>query len=140
MDIYTYDFLKIVMPNGTDIQYALTCVVNTRSLFYSNQQLTLEEQAQKIAQAYGLNGTNLQYLRKVINIYREYNLNDSCTSEIENLYHKVILYRQCLSMSDQQWLEVYDQLQTLEEREEIVRSRASVDRFIYKSYINNFIK
>jgi len=127
MDIYTYDFLKIIMPDGISHQYALTCVVNTKSSFYSSRKLTLDEQAQKMARAYGQNGTNLQYLRKVIDMYDKFNLHDSYTSEIENLYEKVILYRQKLSINDQKWLKIYDELQTLEERQKVAKSKALVE-------------
>jgi hypothetical protein len=121
MDIYTYDFVKICMPDGISHQYALTCIVNPDRLFYLNPQLTLDEQAQKMARAYGQNGTNLQYLQRLINTYQKFDLQDSCTCEIEDLYDKVLLYRQNLSISDQKWLEIYDELQTWEERQKIAK-------------------
>jgi cation transport regulator ChaC len=126
MDIYQYDLVKIIMADGISSQYALTCVVNTNSLFYLNPQLTLEEQAQKMARAYGQNGTNLQYLQRAIQMYHKFNLNDSCTAEIEDLYDKIILCRQSLSINDQKWLEIYDELQTLEERQKIVATQTLV--------------
>ena len=121
MDIYTYDFVKIMMPDGVSNEYALTCVVNIDSPFYS-KPLTLEEQAKKMTLAYGQNGTNFQYLQKVIDIYRLHNLHDSYTSEIEDLYSKVVSNRQNLSLDDQKWLEDYDKLRTLEERQRIMTS------------------
>jgi cation transport regulator ChaC len=126
MDIYSYDFVKVIMPDGINIEYALTCVVNIKSQFYLNQQLTLTEQAYKIGQAYGLNGTNFQYLEKLTNIYRQLNIYDTFTSDLKDLYDKVMLYRQSLSNNDHKWLQIYDQLQTLEERKEAVKTQSPV--------------
>jgi cation transport regulator ChaC len=122
MDIYRYDFVEIVMPDRS-IQYALTCIVNKKSLFYLNPQLTLDEQAQKMAIAYGKNGTNFQYLQRALKTYRDYGLNDSCTAELEDLYAKIISCRQNLPINDQKWLDIYDELQTLEERQQVVTSQ-----------------
>jgi cation transport regulator ChaC len=139
MDIYTYDFVKIVMPDGVSTHYALTCIVNPNSLFYLNPQLTLEEQAQKIALAYGQNGTNFQYLQRVIDAYHKFNIEDSCTCEIEGLHDKVLLYRQSLSISDQKWLEVYDEPKTLEGRQKeakpdvLMGFQASIEPHLHRS-------
>jgi len=139
MDIYTYDFVKICMPDGISHQYALTCIVNPDRLFYLTPQLTLDEQAQKMARAYGQNGTNLQYLQRAIKTYQKFNLQDSCTCEIEDLYDKVLLYRQSLSISDQKWLEIYDELQTLEERQKLAKPQtllgfqAEIESHLYRS-------
>ena len=138
MDIYRYDFVKIIMPDYS-VQYALTCVVNRNSSFYLNPQLTLDEQAQKMARAYGKSGTNLQYLKRAIETYCSYDLKDSCTAELEDLYNKIILCRQSLPENDQKCLEIYDELKTLEERQEVVRSQrlttcqASIAPYLHRS-------
>lgn len=122
MDIYRYDFVEIVMPNG-GVQYALTCIINKNSSFYLNPPLKLEEQAQKMARAYGNNGTNLPYLKRLLEKYNEYDLKDSCTDALEELYEKIISCRQSLPINDQEWLKMYDELQTLEERQQVVKSQ-----------------
>ncbi len=94
----------------------MTCIVNKKSLFYLNPQLTRDEQAQKMAKAYAKNGTNFQYLKRALKIYRDYGLNDSCTAELEDLYAKIISCCQNLPINDPKWLDIYDELQTLEER------------------------
>ena len=63
MDIYRYDFVKVVMPDGMSID-ALTCVVNKNSLFYSSRQLTLDEQAQKMARL-------MDKMEPIYSIYKE---------------------------------------------------------------------
>jgi hypothetical protein len=30
MDIYEYDFVKIILPDGINHEYALTCIVNKK--------------------------------------------------------------------------------------------------------------
>ena len=117
MDIYRYDFVKILMPKGMKDEYALTCIVNEKSAFHLNPKMTLDEQAKKMAIAYGQNGTNLQYLKRALETYKELQLKDSCTDELEELYHKVILCRKNLPTSAQDWLRIYDELQTMEERQ-----------------------
>ncbi|CAF1101013.1 unnamed protein product [Adineta steineri] len=139
MDIYIYDFVKIILPDRVNVEYALTCVVNTNSLFYLNNKLTLEEQSIRIGQAYGINGTNFQYLDKLMNMYQQLNIQDSFTKILENLYNKVLLYRQSLSMNAQKWFQIYDQLQTLEQRNEAAKQLSSIEcistfqSFIYRS-------
>lgn len=123
LDIYTYDFLPILMPDQTTIEYAITCVANTKSKFYLNKKLTIEEQAENIARAYGLSGTNFQYLDNTLKIYRELSLYDTFTPQIQKLHDKVIQYRHRLPVSDRKWLERYDQLMTAEERLEAIRLR-----------------
>jgi cation transport protein ChaC len=127
MDIYTYDFVQISLPGRANVEYALTCVVNKNSSFYLNNKLTLEEQAIRIGQAYGINGTNFQYLDKLINIYRQLNIQDSFSSDFQDLYNKVVLYRQSLSINIQKWFQIYDQLQTLEQRKEAAKKEHSIE-------------
>lgn len=96
MDIYEYDFVEIIHPDGQTKEYALTCLMNKKSLFYLNKPLTIEEQAFKIAQAYGINGTNVQYLEKLIHIYQILNIKDSFTDDFEDLLVKLENFVQVL--------------------------------------------
>jgi cation transport regulator ChaC len=123
MDIYKYDFVKIILPDKINCEYALTCIVNKQSLFYLNNKLTLEEQANKIGQAYGINGTNFQYLYKLKNIYSRLNINDSFSQHLQNLYEKTVSYRLTLTINSQKWFQIYDQLQSLEERKQILKKQ-----------------
>jgi cation transport regulator ChaC len=118
MDIYQYDFVKIILPDKINVEYALTCVVNKKSLFYLNKKLSLEEQANKISQAYGINGTNFQYLYKLKFVYSILNINDSFSKDLENLYEKIVSYRLSLTINLQKWFQIYDQLQSLEQRKD----------------------
>lgn len=123
MDIYIYDLVKIILPDGIHFEYALTCIVNKKSLFYLNKQLTLDEQAIKIGQAHGINGTNFQYLFKLKNIYQKFNINDSFSQYFIHLYDKIISYRLNLTLNTQKWFEIYDQLQNLEERKDALNKQ-----------------
>jgi len=125
MDIYKYDFVKIIMPDGINYEYSLTCIVNKKSLFYLNKELTLEEQANKIGQAYGMNGTNFQYLEKLKNIYFKLNINDSFSEHFQNLYEQILSFRLSLTINCQKWFQIYDQLQNLEERKEALKKSNS---------------
>ncbi|UJR32476.1 hypothetical protein I4U23_019938 [Adineta vaga] len=127
MDIYTYDFVKILLPDKKTTEYALTCVINNQSLFYLKDQLSIEDQSLRIGQAYGVNGTNFQYLDKLIDVYRQLNIRDTSTDILENLYMKVLLYRQSLTLNVQKWFQIYDQLQTLEQRKEATRTLNTVE-------------
>jgi cation transport regulator ChaC len=118
MDIYQYDLVQIKLPDGITNEYAITCIVNQKSLFYLNKQLTLDQQANKIGQAYGKNGTNFQYLQKLKLIYQKLNINDSFSNHFEDLYQKIILFRIGLSIHTQKWFQIYDQLQLLEDNQQ----------------------
>ena len=126
MNIYRYDFVKVILPDGITCGYALTCIVNEKSEFHMNPRLTLDQQAKKMALAYGQNGTNLQYLQRAIYTYEQLKLKDSCTDELEELFRQVIFYRQNLSTKDQDWLRIYDELSTMEERQRTVKIYALV--------------
>jgi len=43
MDIYQYNFVEIILPDGLARTHALTCKVNMNSSFYSKQSLQLDE-------------------------------------------------------------------------------------------------
>jgi cation transport regulator ChaC len=139
MDIYKYDLVKIFLPDRINFEYALTCIVNIKSKFYLNKKLTLEEQAKKIGQAYGINGTNFQYLEKLKNIYLKLNINDSFSEDFKELYEKIISYRSSLTINSQKWFEIYDQLQSLEERKEALKKQNSFI-FIKDFYISSYFK
>ncbi|CAF3446922.1 unnamed protein product [Rotaria sp. Silwood1] len=123
MDIYTYDFLPVLMPNGHTVEWALTCVVNCSSQFYINTVLSIEQQAEIIGLSYGINGTNFQYLHNTLNIYRTLALCDTFTEEMEQLYAAVLLYRQKLTKQDRHWLDMFDQLSTKIERQLAIQLR-----------------
>ena len=123
MNIYIYDFLPVMMLDGEICEWALVCVVNCSSQFYVPWTLSIEQQAKIIGQAYGVNGTNFQYLRNTINIFRQLNLVDTFTHEMEQLYAAVLEYRQCLAQHDLQWLIMFDQLTTHNERRLAIESR-----------------
>ncbi|CAF1439093.1 unnamed protein product [Adineta steineri] len=136
LNIYQYDFVKINLPDQINYEYALTCIVNKNSLFYLNNKLTLDEQAIKIGQAYGINGTNFQYLDKLKNIYQQFLIQDSFSSHFNDLYNKVISYRQSLTIHVQKWFTIYDELQTLEQRKEALNKQNSKDfQFIIETLI-----
>ena len=136
MNIYTYEFVKIILPDKINVEYAITCVVNPNSLVYLNNKLTLKEQAIQIGQAYGINGTNFQYLDKLTFIYQQFNIQDSFTNILEILHYQSICYRQSLSTNIQKWFLIYDQLQTLEQRKQAVQIQQHltiIQPFIYHS-------
>jgi cation transport regulator ChaC len=117
MDIYTYDFLPVTQPDGESTKAALTCVVNCNSEFYVRTELSIEEQAEIIGRSYGINGTNFQYLHKIMDEYRRRELLDTKTEEMEELCKAVLLFRQHLVEQDRQWLEMFDRLATEDERQ-----------------------
>jgi cation transport regulator ChaC len=123
MDIYTYDFLPVIMPDGKTIEWALTCVVNCDSHFCLPIVHSIEQQAKIIGRCYGINGTNLQYLQNTMNTYRQLDLLDTFTEELEQLHVAVLLYRQHLDTHDRQWLDRFDQLTTKDERRLEMESR-----------------
>ncbi|CAF0751808.1 unnamed protein product [Adineta ricciae] len=133
MNIYTYDFVKITLPDRNTTEYALTCVVNSQSLFYLKEHLTLEEQSLRIGQAYGINGTNFQYLDKLVDVYRQLKIQDTFTDILQDLHMKVLLYRQSLTLNVQKWYQIYDQLQTLEQRKEATKAITIIQPFLYHS-------
>ena len=139
MNIYRYDFVKVILPDGITCGYALTCIVNEKSEFHMNPRLTLDQQAKKMALAYGQNGTNLQYLQRAIYTYEQLKLKDSCTDELEELFRQVIFYRQNLPTTGQDLLRIYDELSTMEERQRTVNSyalvacQASVEPWLHRS-------
>ena len=89
MDIYKYDLVKVYLPDKIHFEYCLTCIVNKKSLFYLNRNLTIEEQAKKIFYAHGINGTNFQYLQKLNIIYKKLNINDSFSKQFTILYNTI---------------------------------------------------
>jgi cation transport regulator ChaC len=119
MDIYRYDFVPIVKPDGS-IQYALTCMANKKSSFCLKQQLTLDQQARKMAIAYGNNGTNLQYLQRALDSYSEHGLKDSCTDKFKDLHNKINSCREKFQDDVKNWLKEYDELKTPEERQSVL--------------------
>ncbi|CAF3314572.1 unnamed protein product [Rotaria socialis] len=123
MDIYTYDFLPVLMSDGNTVEWALTCVVNCLSQLYIPVTLSIEQQAEIIGRSYGINGTNFQYLKNTLNTYRILALIDTSTEEMQQLYDAVLLYRQQLIEEDRQWLEAFDQLSTKDERQLAIESR-----------------
>lgn len=139
MDIYRYDFVKILMPDGMTDEYALTCIVNEKSTFHLHPQLTLDEQAKKMAISYGQNGTNLQYLQRAIQTYNQMQLTDSCTNQLEELYRKVMFCRENLPKNEQDWLRIYEELQTMEERQQnmkvfaLATCQANVEPYLRRS-------
>ncbi|CAF2548829.1 unnamed protein product [Rotaria sp. Silwood2] len=123
MDIYTYDFLPVLMPDGNTIEWALTCLVNCHSQFYISRTLSIEEQAQIIARSYGINGSNFQYLHNTLNACRKFSLLDTFTKEMKQLYGTAVLYRHRLVEQDRQWLDTLDKLSTKDERQLAIKSR-----------------
>ncbi|CAF3899615.1 unnamed protein product [Rotaria sp. Silwood1] len=123
MDIYTYDFLPVLMPDGNTIEWALTCLVNCQSQFYISTILSIQQQAEIISRSYGINGTNFQYLHNTLNIYQNLGLVDTFTEEIEQLYATVLLCRYKLAEQDRQWLDTFDQLLTKDERQLAIKSQ-----------------
>ncbi|CAF3430174.1 unnamed protein product [Rotaria socialis] len=123
MDIYTYDFLPVLMSDGNTVEWALTCVVNCFSQLYIPVTLSIEQQAEIIGRSYGINGTNFQYLQNTLNTYLMLSLIDSSTEEMQQLYAAVLVYRQQLIEEDRQWLEVFDHLSTKDERQLAIESR-----------------
>ncbi|CAF3205184.1 unnamed protein product [Rotaria sp. Silwood2] len=123
MNIYTYDFLPVIMSDGKTIEWALTCVVNSNSQFYLPMTLSIKQQAEIISQAYGINGTNFQYLHNTLHTYRRLSLIDTFTGEIEELYAAVLIYRKYLNKHERQWLESFEKLTTKDERELAIKLR-----------------
>ncbi|CAF1123964.1 unnamed protein product [Rotaria sordida] len=123
MDIYTYDFLPIIMPDEKTIEWALTCVVNSNSQFYLPMTLSIKQQAQIISRAYGINGTNFQYLHNTLCTYRQLSIIDTFTEEMEELYAAVNIYRQYLTDYERRWLESFERLTTKDERELAIELR-----------------
>lgn len=117
MDIYEYDFVEVYLPDKDQFEYSITCIVNKKSVFYLNNRLSIDDQAKKIGQAYGTNGTNFQYLNKLKLIYHKLNINDSFSAQFEDLYEKILEFRSNLTLNQHQWLQIYDQLQSLEENQ-----------------------
>ncbi len=109
-----------------------------KSLFYLNKKLTLEEQANKIGQAYGINGTNFQYLVKLKFVYSKLNIKDSFSEDFENFYEKIVSYRLTLTINLQKWFEIYDQLQSLELRKEELKKTKFISSFRTFFYITLF--
>jgi len=124
MDIYTYDFLLVTQPDGESTKSALTCVVNTNSKFYVPMELSIEEQAEIIGRSYGINGTNFQYLHKIMDEYRERKLLDTKTREMEELCKAVLRFRQSLVEEDRRWLEMFDKCATKDERQIQIKLRS----------------
>ncbi|CAF3646951.1 unnamed protein product [Rotaria sordida] len=123
MDIYTYDFLPVLMPDEKTVEWALTCLVKCHSQFCISIALSIEQQAEIIGRSYGINGTNFQYLHNTLNTYRKLALLDTFTEEMERLYTAVLLYRHRLVEQDRQWLDTFDQLPTKNERQLAIKSR-----------------
>ncbi|CAF3608219.1 unnamed protein product [Rotaria sp. Silwood1] len=117
MDIYTYDFLPVIMPGGKTIEWALTCVANSNSQFYLPMTLSIKQQAEIMSRACGINGTNFQYLHNTLHTYRHLSLIDTFTVDMEELYATVLIYRQYLTKYERQWLESFEKLTTRDERE-----------------------
>lgn len=117
MDIYRFDFLDIMMPGGIECQKAFTCVANENSRYYAGNKLTVDQQAEIIAQASGRNGTNLEYLKTLCSKFLELKITDSSTSDFYQLYEKILYRRQGSWMKEQkQLLTMFDGLATTEER------------------------
>ncbi|CAF4733990.1 unnamed protein product [Rotaria sp. Silwood1] len=123
MDIYTYDFLPVIMSDGKTIEWALTCVANSSSQFYSPITFSIKQQAEIMSRAYGINGTNFQYLHNTLHTYRQLSLIDTFTEEMEKLYATVLICRQYLTKDERQWLESFEKLKTKDERESAIESR-----------------